>query len=196
MAAGARKVAPWLRFVPFFVLLVFLAGAFAYSERLSVRAEVGKAAPDFVLETLDGGTMSLSGLLGKAVIINFWATWCPECKDELPMLEAFHRRYGDRIVLLGVNMRETEGLVRPFVERYGVTYPILLDRFERVSKIYQVTGVPETWLIDANGTAVARHIGPLTDRDLAEAVRLLLKEDAGRARESAGAGEDAGGASS
>jgi len=138
----------------------------------------GAPAPDFTLETLDGGKLSLSDLRGKAVLINFWTTWCPECKDELPALEAFQRRWGHRIALLGVNMRETEGLVRPFVQRYGVTYPILLDRFERVSKVYQVTGVPETWLVDADGIAVARFIGPLTEAHLARAVELLLGDEA------------------
>lgn len=176
MAATPARRASWLRFVPFFVLVAFLAAALLYRETLVTRAEVGRPAPDFTLETLDGGTLSLSELEGKAIIINFWTTWCPECKDELPALEAFYRRYGDRIALLGVNMRETEGLVRPFVERYGVTYTILLDRFERVSKAYQVTGVPETWLIDAKGTAVARYIGPLTEAQLAHAAELLLRE--------------------
>ncbi|MBO2521817.1 MAG: hypothetical protein CW345_08450 [Firmicutes bacterium] len=178
MQAAAGKRAAWLRYVPFLVLAAFLAAAFLYHQRLDARAEVGAPAPDFTLETLDGGKLSLSDLRGKAVLINFWTTWCPECKDELPALEAFQRRWGHRIALLGVNMRETEGLVRPFVQRYGVTYPILLDRFERVSKVYQVTGVPETWLVDADGIAVARFIGPLTEAHLARAVELLLGDEA------------------
>ena len=178
MAATTPKTASWLRYVPFFVLVVFLAAAFLYREGLAARAEVGKPAPDFSLDLLGGGTLKLSELKGKAVIINFWTTWCPECKDELPALEAFYRRYADQIVLLGINMRETEGLVRPFVERYGVTYPILLDRFERVSRAYQVTGVPETWLIAPDGTALAHYVGPLTEAQLAHAAQLLLQEGA------------------
>lgn len=178
MAATARKVAPWLRFLPFFVLVGFLAAAFIYRENLEARAEVGALAPGFTLEVLDGGELGLEQFAGKPVIINFWTTWCPECKDEMPVLEAFHRRYGDRIALLGVNMRETPGLVRPFVKRYGASFPILLDRFERVSKAYRVTGVPETWLIDANGIAVARHIGPLTEAYLEQAVDRLLGDGA------------------
>lgn len=174
MAATARKVAPWLRFLPFFVLVAFLAAAFIYRENLEARADVGAPAPDFSLETLDGGELSLAHFAGKPVIINFWTTWCPECKDEMPALEAFYRRYGDEIALLGVNMRETPGLVRPFVQQYGASFPILLDRFERVSKAYRVTGVPETWMIDADGIAVARHIGPLTEHHLEQAARLLL----------------------
>lgn len=176
MAATARKAAPWLRFLPFFVLVGFLAAAFIYRENLEARADVGAPAPGFSLETLDGGELALEQLAGKPVIINFWTTWCPECKDEMPALEAFYRRYGGEIALLGVNMRETPGLVRPFVERYGATFPILLDRFERVSKAYRVTGVPETWMIDANGIAVARHIGPLTAQHLEQAAKLLLND--------------------
>ena len=159
---------------PFSSSSAFWSRAFIYRGNLEARADIGALAPGFSLETLDGGELGLEQFAGKPVIVNFWTTWCPECKDEMPALESFHRRYGDRIALLGVNMRETPGLVRPFVERYGVTYPILLDRFERVSKAYRVTGVPETWLIDADGIAVARHIGPLTELQLEQAANLLL----------------------
>lgn len=177
MAATARPVAPWLRYVPFLVLIGFLAAALLYRENLDARAEVGAPAPNFTLETLEGEQVSLAAFAGRPVIINFWTTWCPECKDEMPALEAFHRRWGDEIVLLGVNMRETPGLVRPFVAEHQATYPILLDRFERVSRLYRVTGVPETWLIDRNGIAVARYIGPLTHQHLEQAAELLLADE-------------------
>lgn len=174
MVAASGKVAPWVRFLPFFVLVVFLVAAFLYRENLEARADIGAPAPGFTLESLDGGEVTLAQFAGKPVIINFWTTWCPACKDEMPALEAFYRRYGNELVLLGVNMRETPGLVRPFVEQYGASFPILLDRFGRVSKAYRVTGVPETWLIDADGIAVGRYIGPMTEEQLEEAARRLL----------------------
>lgn len=178
MNAVSQKRRGWLRYLPFFVLAGFLAAAFLYREGLEARATVGEPAPAFQLETLDGSQAALDDFSGKPVIINFWTTWCPECHDEAPALEAFHQAYGDQVTVLGVNMREPPAVAAPFVDRYGMSFPILMDRLERVSKLYRVTGVPETWFIDAQGTARWRHLGPITLEQL-EAAALQLLAGAG-----------------
>lgn len=164
----------WVRYIPFLVLACFLAAAFIYQERLSARVEIGQPAPEFTLERLDGGEFEFGLPVDKPVVINFWTTWCTECRDEMPLLQSFHEQYGSDIAVIGVNMREPEAVIRPFVQQYGVTYPIVLDRFERVKRTYRVTGVPETWFIDREGNAVFRHIGPITEEELSHIARQLL----------------------
>lgn len=166
MAQGARKTKGWLSFVPFLVLAFFFVAAFVYQAGLDARASVGAEAPDFTLARLDGGEAALSEFRGRPVVINFWTTWCKECRDEVPDLDAVYRAYAGEVVILGVSMREPESVVRPFVERYQATYPVLLDRDRRVAKMYRVTGVPETWVVGPDGVLLRQIIGPVNAREL------------------------------
>jgi len=168
--------APWHRFIPFGVLVFFLGAAFYYQAGLEARATVGEAAPAFSLTALDESQVSLADFQGRAVVINFWTTWCPECVDEMPALEAIHQAYGDRVVVLGVNMREPAAIVAPFAQRYGVTYPVLLDRSESVARLYRVKGVPETWIVAPDGTAVLHRLGPMTFEQLRDELDRVIGE--------------------
>jgi peroxiredoxin len=124
-------------------------------------------APDFGLEDLAGRTVRLSQLRGKPVLLNFWATWCPPCRAEIPALQAAHEHYGDAAVILGIDIRETAAQVLEFAPRYGLTYPILLDQDGKVSEsLYGVQGVPTSLVIGADGIVSAHHVGPLTDADI------------------------------
>ena len=179
MAARPAGRIGWYRYIPFGVLLFFLGAAFYYQARLEARATVGEAAPGFSLPDLGDSEVALADFQGKAVVVNFWTTWCPECTDEMPALEAIHRAYGDRVAVLGVNMREPRAVVAPFVERLGVSYPVLLDRSERVAKQYRVTGVPETWIIAPDGTAALHRLGPMSYDQLAAALDEILAKHPG-----------------
>ena len=173
--------APWYRYIPFAVLLFFLGAAFYYQAGLEARATVGELAPDFTLSALDSSEISLSEFRGKAVVVNFWTTWCPECSEEVGALQAIHEAYGDRVAVLGVNMREPPAVIQPFVNKHNVTYPVLLDRAEKVAKRYRVTGVPETWIIAPDGTAVLHRLGPVTYEQLEfELGRIFGEQEAGR----------------
>lgn len=176
MRAKRTGRTPWHRFIPFGVLVFFLGAAFYYQAGLEARATVGEAAPAFSLPDLDDATVSLADFEGRAVVVNFWTTWCPECADEVAALEAIHRAYGDRVAVLGVNMREPPAIVAPFVQKHDVTYPVLLDRTERVAKQYRVTGVPETWVIAPDGTAALHRLGPVTFDQLADVLEQVLGE--------------------
>src|SRR5207245_11674878 len=97
----------------------------------------GKLATNFLLETLDGKEMSLSDLRGQAVVINFWATWCQPCRKEIPELVAAYNSYRERgVVILGVNLQEGNGIVRPFAEVFGMNFPILIHRGGGVGGLY------------------------------------------------------------
>jgi peroxiredoxin len=127
---------------------------------------VGSRAPDFTLQTLEGDTVRLSDLEGRAVLINFWATWCEPCKIEMPFFQARYDQYWPQFEVLAVNYAEQEDTVRRYVEAEGLTFTILLDRSAQVVRQYQVRGYPTTVLVDQEGIIQVYHIGIVTQRQL------------------------------
>jgi peroxiredoxin len=130
-----------------------------------VRPQKGFRAPDFTLSDLDGEQVSLSDFQGQLVLINFWAAWCPPCRDELPAIHAQYEE-SDDLVVLGVNFQEGADEVGPFVTDEGLTFPILLDKEGRVTMMYRARGLPTSFLVDAEGIITAVHIGPMTAHQL------------------------------
>ncbi len=135
----------------------------------------GNRAPNFRLKTLDGQEVSLEDYRGKVVLLNFWATWCAPCIEEVPALEAAYRaRQGDGFVVLGVNFQESPTEIEPFVEALDVTYPILLDTNGQVMKTFRAVGLPVSLLLDGEGVIQVRHTGLLTGTQLGEYLATLL----------------------
>ena len=127
----------------------------------AVGGEAGNQAPDFQLKDLQGKPVSLGELRGKVVLVNFWATWCPPCREEMPSMEALHRQFKDQgLVLLAINVEE-DGVeaVTEFLKGKDYTFPILFDPEAEVQSSYQVYRFPETFVIDRNGTIIDRVIG-------------------------------------
>ena len=139
---------------------------------------LGYLAPDFTLQDLNGQSVSLSSFRGKPVLLNFWATWCPPCRKEMPELQEFHRRYGDQVVLVGVNWGEGTSTVKRFLDQLGVSYPNLIDERGTAFVLYRLTGIPESYFIDPEGYLRGAWIGPLTAEEIVKGfMRLgLLKE--------------------
>lgn len=104
----------------------------------------------------------MSALRGRVVVLNFWASWCEVCRHEAPALEAFAQRYAGRVTVLGVDWREPQATIDAYLRQYGVTYPNLRDATGRVARAYGLTGVPETWFIDAQGVARVHQVGEVT----------------------------------
>lgn len=121
---------------------------------------IGVKAPDFELKTLSGETVKLSDLKGKKVMLNFWATWCPPCKAEMPAMEKFHKEAGDEIVILAVNI-DPHLDVKAFVDENAITFPIPLDEEDKVNETYQVLSIPTTYFIDSNGNIGNKYIGAM-----------------------------------
>jgi len=145
----------------------------------NVAAEVRKgqtpAAPNFTLPRLDGGgDLSLASLRGKAVLVNFWASWCGPCRDEAPLLEGAARRYSGRRIVLGVDFQDFTGDARKFVSKYHITYPIVRDGSGKWLDRYGVTGAPETFFVDAEGRVVAHEPGAVDRESLAAGIRKAL----------------------
>src|SRR5699024_4951200 len=129
----------------------------------NVGLKKGNKAPNFELETLDGETVSLEDYLGEKIILNFWATWCPPCRTEMPDMQKFHSETGATI--LAVNLIETEKSedgVREFLEEYGVTFTVLADADTRVSTLYNASALPTSYLINTKGEVHNIAIGALT----------------------------------
>lgn len=122
----------------------------------------GMPAPDFTLTDIAGKSWSLAGLKGKVVVINFWATWCPPCKSEMPSLSNFFNKSMDKedIVILTVLYNDSPDAARQYFETNGFQMPVLLDPSSRVAGDYGLTGVPETFVIDKKGILLQHIIGP------------------------------------
>lgn len=136
---------------------------------------IGKPVPYFVLPTLDGETLSPDELLGRPVIVNFWASWCiPACIDEHPVLMDTAARYGDQVQLVGILYDDLPEDALDFLVRYGDGgWPHLDDASGEVALAFGVLGPPETFFIDAAGIVRAKHYGPLTDEAMAGYLALL-----------------------
>ncbi len=141
--------------------------------------EEGKvvAAPEFALPRLDrDGELRLSSLRGKAVVINFWASWCEPCKEEAPVLEAAWRKYRSRgLVVIGVDSQDFERDARRFMRRYGMTYPVVHDGPGKTLGDYGLTGFPETFFVDRRGRLVGERVaGAIDEETLEENIELAL----------------------
>jgi len=123
---------------------------------------------DFTLTELDGKTWTLKELRGKVVLVNFWATWCPPCRKEMPDLETLYKQFKDQgLVILAIS-DEDEGKVKPFIAEQKVTYPILLDPGRKVNELFEIEGIPKTFVYDRSGKLVAQSIDMRTRRQFLE----------------------------
>ena len=138
------------------------------------------SAPDFVVYDADGNEVSLSDLRGKPVIVNFWATWCGYCVQEMPDFQAVYEEYGDQIHFMMINVtdgyQETQEKAMDFVAKNGLTLPIYYDLDLNAADTYRVNAMPVTYLFDENGTAVARQVGAVDEQILRSVIPVLLGE--------------------
>jgi thiol-disulfide isomerase/thioredoxin len=161
--ANARHLVAW-------TLLVGMPGSAAPAESavaplLKSLDLVGYASravpPHFSGGTIDARRVSTMDLRGKVVLVNFWATWCAECRPEMPMLEELHRDFAPQgLVVIGVNAREPRDAVRRYADGLGLTFLLVLDPDGKINAQYGVVGIPTTFLVGRDGRAVALAIGP------------------------------------
>lgn len=149
-----------------FMLLFIMAAAVIYAVTQSRSAPeggaaIGDRAPAFELDGMDGTGIALSDFEGKGVVLNFWASWCNPCVNELPLLNEAYKLAG--IDMIAINVGEDEETARRFAKRYDLAFPIAMDRELGVKKQYRAVGLPLTIAIDAEGRILERHEGELTD---------------------------------
>jgi len=147
----------------------------ALAAERSPQPALNHPAPPFTLTALDGRTFALDELRGQPMVINFWATWCTPCRQEMPMLQSTWERYGDSVWILGVDVGEPEAAVQSFVDEFGLTFPILLDEPMAVAGEYNVRGLPSTFFIDRSGIIRQIYPGELNSAILAEGIQEIQR---------------------
>jgi len=133
-------------------------------------------APNFTLELFDGNTLALSDLRGQPVVVNFWASWCPTCREEAADLEKVWRDYKDRgVVFVGVDVSDTRQDALDYIKEFDITYSNGPDPGKKIYDAYGVTGFPETFFVNRQGIIVRKYVGPLDEQTLAAFVEELLQ---------------------
>lgn len=139
--------------------------------------EMGNKAPDFELESLSGEAVKLSDFEGKKLILNFWATWCPPCKAEMPHMQEFYVEQKEKNVeVLAVNLTTAEKSINDietFVHDYELTFPVILDQDGEIGNMYQAISIPTTYIIDSDGIIQNKVIGPMDKEMMYELVRSM-----------------------
>ncbi|KOY16198.1 peroxiredoxin family protein [Paenibacillus xylanivorans] len=143
---------------------------------LSIGINQGNIAPDFELNSLDGKSFKLSDFRGQKVIVNMWATWCPPCRAEMPDMQKFYDKYKDENTsVIAINMTTSEKSVDripEFLDEFGITFPVLLDKQNKIGEIYQVYALPTSYIIDSQGIIQQKVTGPMNY----EMMEKLVKE--------------------
>ena len=154
---------------------VLLLAVFYYGILHPPSRRVGSGvAPEIELVTYSGETVRLSDYRGKPVVINFWASWCYTCREEQPVLEATWRRYGGKVIFLGVDYLDQEPNARAYLKEFDVTYPNGPDKASRAYTTYHVQGVPETFFVDREGILQGFYVGPIPEAELEARIQALL----------------------
>lgn len=155
-------------------LIALLAWGLVQAEKTPLEEGM---APDFTLTSFDGRTYTLSELRGNVVIINFWASWCPPCREEAAYLERTWRKYKDKgVIFIGVDYADAEKPALAYIDEFDITYFNGPDLGTRISQRYNIKGVPETYYVAKDGTLRGNHIGPLFEPELDNRIDELLSE--------------------
>jgi len=146
----------WLLLLAFLLLLFF-----GLRRTQQGPVQPGAPAPQFSLTTFDGQDLDTTHMRGKVILVNFWASWCVPCEQEAAELQQAYENYKDKgVVFIGVNYVDTEPEARDYMARFDITYPNGPDLGTRISQAYRIRGVPETYIMGANGNLVEAKIGP------------------------------------
>ena len=146
---------------------------------VSYAEQVKKPAPDFTLKSMTGENVKLSELRGEVVMINFWASWCGPCRQEMPLLDDFYKKYKNLgFTLLGVNVEEDSSKAAGYLAEVPVSFPILYDNTNSVSKMYDVDAMPSTVLVDREGNLRFLHRGykPGDEKEYKRLMKKLMRE--------------------
>jgi thiol-disulfide isomerase/thioredoxin len=140
------------------------------------------SAPDFTMLDKDGNQVKLSDFFGKPIILNFWASWCGPCKSEMPDIQEFYEKYGEKVHFLIVNCtdgsRETLDTAKAFIEDSGYTFPVYFDTTSMGAYTYGASSIPLTFFIDANGDLMAYYMGAMSESILQQGVDLIYTPEA------------------
>ncbi len=187
LSSGDRVMRERLEWAALIVLAALLGSGWIYLSRetgsvgptiLTTAPYVGNLAPDFTLQTIDGRSITLRDYTdsgGTPVVLNFWATWCPPCRVEMPYFENASHLYAGEVVVLGLNQAESADVMAAYARDHGLTYPLLVDQDMRVNNLYGVLNLPTTIFIDKNGVVREVLIGTISQAVLEDRIRDVLE---------------------
>ncbi|WP_240419459.1 redoxin domain-containing protein [Paenibacillus periandrae] len=161
------------------VVIVVIGAALIYTlfqpqPKLAHSLKPGDPAPDFTSITLDGASIKLSDYRGKGVLLNFWASWCTPCVEEMPRMNKAYRLNTSNVEIIAVNVGESRGTAREFLTTLGIDFPVWLDPSGEAAQSYKVTGLPATFLIDKQGRLVKAVAGELpNDKIIVEHLKSI-----------------------
>lgn len=163
----------------FLLVLAFLVlaslGTGCGASKAKTGTDVGSLAPGFALKDLNGKSVNLASLRGKPVFLNFWATWCPPCRAEMPDLQKMYEKYASKMHFVAVNARESKGTIAEFLKANGYSFPVLLDSSGSVLNTYRVTGIPTSFVLDSQGIIRGKQVGMLQASQMEALIRQVLK---------------------
>ena len=187
MQISSKKNAPHtIRLTLMLIAFALLLGAFVATACSNSNQEVdavnsppaakgGRLAPNFLLSDLDGNEIDLSNLRGKTVIVNFWATWCPPCREEMPDIESLYQQYKNQgVEVIGIGMMENENRVREFVQKGNYSWTFTIDTKGDVARNYRVVAIPTSFFIDSQGIIRSIHRGPMNTGDIEDNVKKII----------------------
>jgi len=174
MKKNIRKTAGFFAAaVIIFAAIIAFTGCIGNTGKTTQASESG--SPDFTLPDLKGNQVTLSSLRGNVVVINFWATWCPPCKAEIPDFIEVYDMYSSRgVEFLGISA-EDKNLLEGFAEDYGINYPVLIDETGSVFQAYGVSAIPQTYIVNRKGEIVFKQTGMMSKSQLSSAIDSALK---------------------
>jgi len=179
-AVPEHRASRWSRagIIVTFAFMLAVLGILAWGLKKSQAGPIESGmAPDFTLTGFDGRQVMLSKLRGQVVIVNFWASWCPPCREEAAYLEQTWRKYEDNgVVFIGVDYVDTEKPALAYIKEFDITYVNGPDVGTRIAQAYNIKGVPETFFVAKNGELRGVHIGPLKEPQLDRKIDELLAE--------------------
>jgi len=166
------------------ILLGFLSAVYLYeasrsstTEFQAVHVEVDFEPPNHYFQDLNGALYSLKDFHGQVILVNLWATWCPPCREEMPTLQAFYEKYkDDGFVLVAINQEEQRQAVLPFVDEFGLTFPVWLDEEFQAGRSFKTVSLPSSYVVDRSGQVRLMWIGGISKRNLEKFVTNLIQE--------------------
>ncbi len=178
--AAARRFGPGRALIWLAVIAVLVFVALGLANAFAAPPEGGREAPAFTMPLYGGGEFTLADYRGQVVVINFWASWCAPCAEEAPALERAWQDYRERgVQFVGVDYVDAEANALEYLGRYGITYPNGPDLRTAISDAYRIRGVPETFIVDAEGRVVFYAARPLTYAELASEIEKALASTSG-----------------
>lgn len=167
----------WIQVLVLSVALVigaYTIGSSLFRSDSSVK--IGSKAADFKLVGLDQQVHQLANYEGKALVINFWGTFCPPCVNEMPALQKQYDQWkDDNVVVLGINLSENRITVKSFIERYGITFPIIIDNNNEIRNKYNVMSYPTTFFVDSSGVIQDKFVGEMKEQDIFIRIKRLIQ---------------------